>query len=515
MLGTTQSAALVGVDAHPVQVEVNTGEAGELKFILVGLPDAAVKESQDRVFSALVNSGFRTPTTRTTINLAPGGLRKEGPAYDLPIALAILASMRKCEHAELDNFLIAGELSLSGKTRPVKGTLAMAMLAKKLGKRGLIVPTESADEAALVEGVAIYPVASLDEAVRFLNHEQIIQPLPTNQSSFFQTPPESRRIDFSEVKGQHAVRRAVEIAVSGGHNLMMIGSPGSGKSMIAKRIPTIMPQPQIDEFLEILSIQSAAGTTLSTENRYFQRPFRSPHHTISDVGLLGGGSIPGPGEISLAHNGVLFLDELPEFKRSALEVLRQPLEDGQVSISRSAGKITLPCNVMLICAMNPCPCGYTGDRSRECRCTVPQIQRYRSKISGPLLDRIDLHIEAPSLRIEELRKTQPGESSEIVRARCEAARAIQNERFSESELASDRCNARMSHSQIRTHCRINKEQGDLLQNAMEQLSLSARAYDRILKVARTIADLAGTDRIETPHLLEAIQYRSLDRNLFY
>ena len=515
MLGITQSAALVGVDAHPVQVEVNTGEAGELKFILVGLPDAAVKESQDRVFSAMSNSGFRTPATRTTINLAPGSLRKEGPAYDLPIALAILTSMKKCEDVELDNFLITGELSLSGKTRPVKGTLAMAMLAKKLGKRGLIVPTESADEAALVEGVAIYPVGSLDEAVRFLNHEYIIKPLPAKKSSFFQTPPENQRIDFAEVKGQYAVRRAVEIAVSGGHNLLMIGSPGSGKSMIAKRIPTIMPQPQIDEFLEILSIQSAAGSTLSGNNRYFQRPFRSPHHTISDIGLLGGGSIPGPGEISLAHNGVLFLDELPEFKRSALEVLRQPLEDGQVSISRSAGKITLPCSVMLVAAMNPCPCGYTGDRSRECRCTVPQIQRYRSKISGPLLDRIDLHIEAPSLRIEELRNSEPGESSGVMRARCESARALQNVRFGKTELASNRCNARMSHSQIRKHCEINKEQGDLLQQAMEQLSLSARAYDRILKVARTIADLAGTEQIETPHLLEAIQYRSLDRNLFY
>ena len=515
MLGIIQSAALVGVDAHPVQVEVNTGEAGELKFILVGLPDTAVKESQDRVFSAMANSGFRTPATRTTINLAPGGLRKEGPAYDLPIALAILASMKKCEDTELDHFLIAGELSLSGKTRPVKGTLAMAMLARKLGKRGLIVSTESADEAALVEGIAIYPVGSLDEAVRFLNNEYIIKPLPAKKSSYFQPPPENQRIDFAEVKGQQAVRRAVEIAVSGGHNLLMIGSPGSGKSMIAKRIPTIMPQPQIDEFLEILSIQSAAGSTLSGNNRYFRRPFRSPHHTISDIGLLGGGSIPGPGEISLAHNGVLFLDELPEFKRSALEVLRQPLEDGQVSISRSAGKITLPCSVMLVAAMNPCPCGYTGDNSRECRCTVPQIQRYRSKISGPLLDRIDLHIEAPSLRIEELRNSKPSESSRLMRARCESARALQNVRFKQTELASNRCNARMSHSQIRKHCEINKEQGDLLQQAMEQLSLSARAYDRILKVARTIADLAGTEQIETPHLLEAIQYRSLDRNLFY
>ena len=475
MLGITQSAALVGVEAHPVQIEVNTGEVGELKFILVGLPDAAVKESQDRVFSAMANSGFRTPATRTTINLAPGGLRKEGPAYDLPIALAILASMKKCEEVELDHYLIAGELSLSGKTRPVKGTLAMAMLAKKLGKKGLIVPIESADEAALVEGVAVFPVGSLD----------------------------------------HAVRRAVEIAVSGGHNVLIIGSPGSGKSMIAKRIPTIMPRPSMDEFLEILSIQSAAGTTLSASNRYFQRPFRAPHHTISDVGLLGGGTIPGPGEISLAHNGVLFLDELPEFKRSALEVLRQPLEDGNVTISRSAGQINLPCSVMMVCAMNPCPCGYTGDQSRECRCSVPQIQRYRSKISGPLLDRIDIHIEAPSLRIDELRSTKTGESSANMRTRCETARALQITRFAENSDTATRCNARMSHSEIRTHCAINTEQGDLLQQAMEQLALSARAYDRILKVARTIADLAGEAQIGTPHLLEAIQYRSLDRNLFY
>ena len=515
MIGITQSAALVGVDAHLVQVEANTGESGELKFILVGLPDAAVKESQDRVFSAMANTGFRTPATRTTINLAPGSLRKEGPAYDLPIALAILASMKKCEVAELDNFIIAGELSLSGRTRPVKGCLAMAMLAKQIGKKGLIVPTDSADESALVEGVAVYPVSCLDEAVRFLNHEQIIEPIRAKQSTFFRTAPASQRIDFSEVKGQYAARRAVEIAVSGGHNLLMIGSPGSGKSMIAKRIPTIMPEPHVDEFLEILSIQSAAGTTLSGENRYFQRPFRSPHHTISDVGLLGGGTIPGPGEVSLAHNGVLFLDELPEFKRSALEVLRQPLEDGQVSISRSAGKITLPSRLMLICAMNPCPCGYSGDSTRECRCTVPQIQRYRSKISGPLLDRIDLHIEAPSLRIGELRNSEPGERSSVIRARCKAARSIQKKRFEGTGDSSERCNARMSHSQISQHCIINKEQGDLLQQAMEHLALSARAYDRILKVARTIADLAGKERIETAHLLEAIQYRSLDRNLFY
>lgn len=512
MLGITQSAALVGVEAHPVHVEVNSGEAGEPKFILVGLPDAAVKESQDRVFSALSNCGFRVPFTRTTVNLAPGGLRKEGPAYDLPIAIGILASMDKCgKERRLEDYLIAGELSLSGKTRPVKGALAMAMLARNSGKRGVILPVESADEAALVGEVPVYPVENLDQAVRFLNSELDIQPMNSKQSSFFSRPETDGQPDFSEVKGQQAVRRAVEIAVSGGHNLLMIGSPGSGKSMISKRIPSIMPQPTIDEFLEVLSIQSAAGITLESKNRCFDRPFRSPHHTISDVGLLGGGSIPGPGEISLAHNGVLFLDELPEFKRSALEVLRQPLEDGVVTISRSAGKITLPCSVMLVCAMNPCPCGYTGDSSRECRCSVPQIQRYRSKISGPLLDRIDIHVEAPALRIEELRNTAPGESSASIRARCESARSVQQERFS----GGSGCNARMSHAEIRKFCEINKEQGDLLQQAMEQLSLSARAYDRILKVSRTIADLSNSDKIETTHLLEAIQYRSLDRNLFY
>ncbi|MEM1221629.1 MAG: YifB family Mg chelatase-like AAA ATPase [Verrucomicrobiota bacterium] len=515
MLGITHSAALLGVEAHPVQVEVNTGEVGDLKFILVGLPDAAVKESQDRVFSAISNSGYRMPTTRTTINLAPGDLRKEGPADDLPIAVAILASMKQCESEQLDRYLITGELSLSGETRPIRGALAMAVLAKKRGIPRLIVPAASADEAALVDGVEVYPVRSLDETVRFIKGEIDIQPLSSGQSSFLNDTSDAPQADFSEVKGQYAVRRAVEIAVSGGHNLLMIGSPGSGKSMIAKRIPTIMPRPDLDEFLEILSIQSAAGITLSQRNRMFERPFRSPHHTISDVGLLGGGTIPGPGEISLAHNGVLFLDELPEFKRSALEVLRQPLEDGKVTISRSAGKIELPCSVMLTCAMNPCPCGYNGDQARECRCSVTQIQRYRSKISGPLLDRIDIHVEAPALRIEELRDSKAGESSAEIRRRCESARKVQSQRFAKNRLASNRCNARMSHGEIRKFCAINKEQGDLLQQAMEQLSLSARAYDRILKVSRTIADLSGSEEIATTHLLEAIQYRSLDRSLFF
>jgi len=514
MLATISSAALQGIDAELVHVEVNSGESGDPKLILVGLPDAAVKESDDRVVSALSNSGFKSPRTRTTINLAPGHLRKEGPFYDLPIALGILLATEQMEAPQISDYLIAGELSLSGATRPVRGALALARLAKKLGKRGVLLPPISAEEAAMVDGVAAYPVKSLDEAVRFLEGDLLLQPIAHSTAIAIDASPDKSSGDFSEIKGQHALRRAIEVSSAGGHNLVMIGPPGSGKSMVAKRIPTILPSPTLDESLEILSIHSAAGQTLSGGNAHAfgRRPVRSPHHTISDVGLLGGGTIPGPGEISLAHHGVLFLDELPEFKRSALEVLRQPLEDGHVTISRSAGKVTLPCSFMLVAAMNPCPCGYLGDPRHECRCSPAQIQRYRARISGPLLDRIDLHIEAPALSINELRTEQPAESSEVIRARVQAARERQLARFAGTRTTS---NARMTHAQIRAACVIDATLGDLLQQAMEQLSLSARAYDRILKVARTIADLAASDRIEAPHLLEAIQYRSLDRNLFY
>ncbi len=508
MLATIHSAALHGIDAELVHVEVNAGETGAPDTVLVGLPDAAVKESRDRVSSALANSGFARPRTRTTINLAPGHLRKEGPCYDLPIALGLLAATAKLPPKRLTDYLIAGELSLSGATRPVRGALAMARLARRLGKRGLLLPADSAAEAALVEGLEVHAVTSLDQAFRFLAGQielPLALPMPTAAPTTVGSP------DFTDVKGQHAVRRAIEVAVAGGHNILMIGPPGSGKSMIAKRVPSIMPPPSLDEALEILSIQSVATPGDAASARTFgRRPVRSPHHTISDVGLLGGGTIPGPGEVSLAHHGVLFLDELPEFKRSALEVLRQPLEDGQVTISRSAGKITLPCAFMLVSAMNPCPCGYLGDTTHTCRCTPTQVQRYRARVSGPLLDRIDLHVEAPAVSVADLRTAAPGESSAAMRDRIVAARQRQHDRFQGAAFAN---NARMPHALVKRHVAIDRELGDLLERAMHQLSLSARAYDRILKVARTIADLAAAERIAAPHLLEAIQYRSLDRTL--
>jgi len=511
MLATICSAALLGIDAVPVQVEVNTGETGVPTLILVGLPDAAVKESEDRVFSALSNSGLRMPRTRTTINLAPGDLRKEGAIYVLPIAVGILVATGQLVCERLADHFIAGELSLSGATRPIKGGLAMAVLARDLGKKAILLPPLAAQEAALVEGIAVYEITSLDQANRFLDGQLKLAPLAAPRATTTSRDTDHEP-DFADIKGQHAVRLAVEIAVAGGHNLIMIGPPGSGKSMIAKRIPGIMPQPTLDEYLDILRIHSAAGQTIESGVHYLQRPSRAPHNTISDLGLIGGGTIPGPGEISLAHHGVLFLDELPEFKRSALEVLRQPLEDGHVTISRSAGKITLPCHFMLVAAMNPCPCGYLGDPKHECRCSPAQIQRYRARICGPLLDRIDLHIEAPALSITELRNEHAGESSAAIRDRVEAAREQQLSRFWGTRITA---NARMPVSQLKKYCALDAKLGDLLQQAMEQLSLSARAYDRILKVARTIADLTGTDRIESPHLLEAIQYRSLDRNVFY
>lgn len=507
MLSVIHSAALVGVEAVPVEIEVNTGEKGEMGLWLVGLPDAAVKESEERVQSALQNSGLRLPETRTTINLAPGDLKKEGSIYDLPIALGIAASTGQLNRVFLQHYLIAGELGLSGATRPIRGGVAMAILARKAGMRGVILPRASAEEAALVGGIEAIPADSLDGALRFLTGEAKVTPLVATMAPRHASG--EAQPDFSEVKGQTAIRRAVEVAAAGGHNLLMIGPPGSGKSLIAKRIPTILPAPDAEELLEILGVHSAAGAAMNDIARCWQRPFRSPHHTISDIGLIGGGAIPGPGEVSLAHRGVLFLDELPEFRRSALEVLRQPLEDGQVTVSRAAAKVTLPARLMLVAAMNPCPCGHLGDRQRECRCSQMQVRKYRAKISGPLLDRIDIQVEAPALSIEELRSAVPGESSEAMRLRVEAARTLQRVRFGRRAGG---CNALLSGRELRDHCALEKAQGDLLQQAMEKLGLSARAYDRILRVARTIADLDAAERIATSHLLEAIHYRSLDRS---
>jgi magnesium chelatase family protein len=506
MLSVVRSGALQGIDAVPVEVECNTGQAGEARTVIVGLPTTAVKESWDRVYSALTHSGFRAPSGRSTINLAPGHLRKEGPLYDLPIALGILVATEQLKGTAIDRYLIAGELSLSGETRPIRGGLALATMAAEEGMAGLLLPPGTAQEAALAERVPVYEVHSLGQAAAFLEGRQQLSKV-TADSAKSSNSPGTEAPDFSDVKGQYALRRAVEVSVAGAHNLLMIGPPGSGKSMIAKRLPSIMPDLRLPEYLEILRIYSSAGMTLGPSGLERRRPFRSPHHTISDVGLIGGGSIPGPGEISLAHHGVLFLDELPEFKRSALEVLRQPLEDGHVTISRSAGKLTLPARFMLVAAMNPTPDGYSTEQSRV---SPAQIQRYRSRLSGPLLDRIDLHIEAPALTIDELRQAQPGEPSAPIKERVEAARERQAARFKGSPLLT---NAHMGPREIRRHCVIDRSQGDLLQQAMEQLKLSARAYDRILKVARTIADLAGSEKIATPHLLEAIQYRSLDRDL--
>ena len=508
MLSQTHSATLLGITAIPVAVEANSGERGDPRVIMVGLPDAAVKESLDRVQSSLVTSGFSLPRTRVTVNLAPADLRKEGSGFDLPVALCLLASTKQLRAELMHEFLIAGELSLSGELRPVRGGITIALLAKAKKLRGIILPMASAREASIVQGIEIYGVESLAEAVEFLNEKTTLKPLCSE--SYLPSGEAVYSNDFNDIKGQLKLRRAVEVAVSGGHNLLIVGPPGSGKSMISKRIPTILPAPTLEEFIEVVKIYSSIGQGISISAGQRVRPFRSPHHTISDVGLIGGGTNPGPGEISLAHNGVLFLDELPEFKRSVLEVLRQPLEDGQITISRSAGKITLPSRFMFVASMNPCPCGYLGDSRHHCRCSIPQIQKYRAKISGPLLDRIDLHIDAPALEISQIQSSEKGEDSKTIRNRVECCREIQRKRFYNIDT---KTNASMPDSLIEEVCSLNSEDKKILLQAMEQLSLSARAYTRILKVSRTIADIEKSESIERNHLLEAIQYRNLDRKL--
>ena len=511
MLAKVYSAAVYGVDAFEVEIEVN-GASGNPVIVVVGLPDVAVKESKDRVTTAISNSGYHWLRGRTTINLAPADVKKEGPSFDLPIALAMIAVGAELELPNVEQFCFVGELALTGQVRPVKGVLPVALEARRCGRKGVVVPVENAREAAMVDGIDVYGVRNLREAFEFLTGEKTLTPVREDITQFF-ARHQDYDVDFADVRGQHHVKRAIEVAVAGNHNALFIGPPGSGKSMIAKRIPTIIPPMTLDEAIESTKIHSICGLLLDPAHSFVAtRPFRAPHHTISDAGLIGGGTTPTPGEISVAHNGVLFLDELPEFRRTTLEVLRQPLEDGRVTISRAAGSMNFPADFMLIAAMNPCKCGYFGDPKRECRCSPLDVQRYRDRISGPLLDRIDIHVEVPAVQYREMSSNVPGEASSAIRERVEKARGVQLARF--AALGKFRTNSRMSAKHIKRFCALGEAAEGMMKMAMTELNFSARAYDRILKVARTIADLAGSGEIAADHVGEAIQYRTLDRNLW-